>query len=398
MKKIRILGEVLQSGDARSAGRNLQWPLTWIALLCFCLCCALLLRAQMQQGSGTGSSTTNPTMIVDAANGPGTDYTTLQAAWDAASDGEVIGVRGDTAYAGFSANDSSKNVAFLAMTEPSEEPPTIKGSVVISGINDGSVVVLDGFVFKPQEGVVAVDMDMVSTQFINCLFNNKNSDGVPLVYASNSDITLIHCTLIGGSSLVSMDYSEMLVQNSIIWNGDFNYGDPAVYACGQSQVEVEDSIIRGGQFGAFDVDPLLTRDGWLMALSPARSAAEAGWAETDIREQLRSDSAPDMGCDEFTDTTGNGFPDWWELRFFGNIGVASGQAHLDAYLYGTDPLNPDSSGDGIPDIDKIKLGITSQNDDEIVYDNNSMIIEVTGKAAPIVRDEEGNVTSFTKAN
>jgi len=98
-------------------------------------------------------------------------------------------------------------------------------------------------------------------------------------------------------------------------------------------------------------------------------------------------------------------PDAWQLQHFGRIGInpyvqaPSGHGTIwENYIHGTNPLVADGNGSGIPDVDEAKLGVTQQNKDAIVYDNNSMIIGITGKFTPIVRDAEGNITSFTKAN
>jgi len=81
----------------------------------------------------------------------------------------------------------------------------------------------------------------------------------------------------------------------------------------------------------------------------------------------------------------NGLGCWcWQLMHFGRI-LAEWELN-----------NPDVDGEGVPDIDEFKLGINHADDDDIVYDDNSMITEVTGKAAS--RDVDGNVTSFTKGN
>jgi Divergent InlB B-repeat domain len=51
----------------------------------------------------------------------------------------------------------------------------------------------------------------------------------------------------------------------------------------------------------------------------------------------------------WTDSNGNGIPDWWELHYFGNLNQPAlgdydgdGVDNLDEYLEGTDPTNPNS--------------------------------------------------------
>jgi len=88
------------------------------------------------------------------------------------------------------------------------------------------------------------------------------------------------------------------------------------------------------------------------------------------------------------DTNGNGIPDSWEERYYGellddvttqiagNLGITI----LDAYYLGLDPTKDYSS----PTNGAMK---------EIIYDNNSMIIEIG--ANELTRDFEGNVINFT---
>ncbi|RLF63612.1 MAG: hypothetical protein DRN31_02105, partial [Thermoplasmata archaeon] len=56
------------------------------------------------------------------------------------------------------------------------------------------------------------------------------------------------------------------------------------------------------------------------------------------------------------DSDGDGMPDWWEMKYFGNLSqTASGDPDGDGLInykevkYDTDPRNPDTDGDGVED-------------------------------------------------
>ncbi len=87
---------------------------------------------------------------------------------------------------------------------------------------------------------------------------------------------------------------------------------------------------------------------------------------------------------EFIDENSNQIDDRWEIEHFGRV------------LSGDDILNPDVDEDGITDLDEFLLGVPSNHStlktEDIKYDNNSMIIEVS--TSSLLRDSEGNVETF----
>jgi len=56
------------------------------------------------------------------------------------------------------------------------------------------------------------------------------------------------------------------------------------------------------------------------------------------------------------DSDNDGLADWWEMQWFGHLGVdpnadpdGDGLTNLQEYQHGTNPLNPDTDGDGLSD-------------------------------------------------
>jgi len=283
-----------------------------------------------------------PTKIVDAnAIVGGNVYWTLQMAWNAAQDGDVIKVVGGVHPANLSIGNTSKDVLFVGEADVAGNLPTITGSMDIWE-NEDSVVMFDGFVFKAQGSNAAAYVSYATVRFQNCLFDGGDLNSLwswtPLIIANGSDVTLVHCTLFGNDSLVYASETDLFVKNSILWN---RWGTPiSVNTYGVGQIDVEDSIVKGGQYQMSQNDPNLTRQGWLTTDSPARNAAEAGWVAKDVRGQPRK-STPDMGCDEFTDTDGLGLPNWWQVKTFGGMGndpegdpFRCRLSNIDAYLCG----------------------------------------------------------------
>ena len=67
--------------------------------------------------------------------------------------------------------------------------------------------------------------------------------------------------------------------------------------------------------------------------------------------------------DYLADTDGNGLPDWWEMQYFGHLGVAvngdadgDGLSNLQEFLHGTNPNSADTDGDGMIDPLEIEMG------------------------------------------
>ena len=98
------------------------------------------------------------------------------------------------------------------------------------------------------------------------------------------------------------------------------------------------------------------------------SGSESCFSPVDIQNEPRWDAPGrgragvlvDIGADEFVDSDSDGLADSWERDVFGGLS-RNGQGDFDAdglddraeYLYGTDPTESDTDGDGISDGDEI---------------------------------------------
>jgi hypothetical protein len=68
-------------------------------------------------------------------------------------------------------------------------------------------------------------------------------------------------------------------------------------------------------------------------------------------------------ADYLSDSDGNGLPDSWETSYFGHLGVSlsgdpdgDGLNNLQEYLHGSNPKNPDTDSDTMPDGLEVELG------------------------------------------
>ena len=131
--------------------------------------------------------------------------------------------------------------------------------------------------------------------------------------------------------------SDVWVSDSLIY---YNQG-PSVAA----GVAVQYSNVEGGHPGTgnFDAPPLLYEGNYhLTAWSPCRGAGQmAGLGHFDVDGEVRPEGEPfDIGFDHFQDSDGDGLPDIVET------GTGVMVSDLDM---GTDPFNPDTSGNNMSD-------------------------------------------------
>ncbi|MDD5198377.1 MAG: choice-of-anchor Q domain-containing protein [Terrimicrobiaceae bacterium] len=196
-------------------------------------------------------------------------------------------------------------------------------------------------------------------RFVNCIFSDNNNgpgfSGAAAVQIISGNVSFINCTFMRNSGWTNANsisgYGKLRIVNSIIWD-NVNNALPEIQF-NAPDVTVQNSIIYGGQFGATNWDPRLTRSGYLIKGSFAIDhGAASNNAAFDFQGESRpSGLAPDIGADEFRDQDtggGDGLPDWWEIKYFGNLTAqnATGDPDNDRlinkyeYEFEDDPNNP----------------------------------------------------------
>jgi hypothetical protein len=186
----------------------------------------------------------------------------------------------------------------------------------------------------------------VSRTIINCTFsgNTSDGDGGVLYNTNRASTTFINCILWGNCSprgpqidvySGSIDLFYCIVQG----------GEQAIY-----KIEENLPTVNWNE-GNIDANPRPTPDGHLSAASPCIDAGTGtGAPATDVDNEPRPyGSEVDIGSDEFIDLDGNGLPDWWEQKYFGDSNIAEPNAdpdcdwltNLEEYkLYSSDPNKP----------------------------------------------------------
>ncbi len=339
-----------------------------------------------------------PTTRVVAADGSG-DHLTLQEAYDAAADLEIIEVRSGT-YDGLYMG-SEKRIAWLAT--PASPTALVKIKPAQSNwttTQTYSDAVFDGFSIEGHDGTVAY-ISSSRVAFTNCKLTNGNGYYYPgAIYAAgDTTISLYHCTILDnryldegygwGANAIQGDWdTRIAIKNSILWNPDAN-GLPEILSYGS--VVVTSSIIRGGDFGAIDQNPGLAYGGWMNGNSPGLDAGTNLEITLDAQGESRhAGIAPDLGWDEFRDADTDGLPDWLEALGItdpeadfdsdGLSNLAEYQTHLtniqasdtdgdglldgvEVLTHGTNPLSTDTDSDGMADAWEVANGLNALIDD-----------------------------------
>ena len=210
--------------------------------------------------------------------------------------------------------------------------------------------------------------------------NSADSDGGGIFRTNGdswTDTTITNCTIADnsaggeGGSIRSV-YSDFDITNCILWGNN-----PQEISTHSSTVILEYCDIQGGWPGQgnIDVDPMLTYDGHLKAMSPCIDWCPDG-PSIDMDGETRpfpSGGLFDIGPDEFVDSDHDGLPDWWELDHFESTTGANpendddsdGLTNLLEYENGTDPVTWDTDGDGRNDSDELLQRTNPRHPDNV---------------------------------
>ena len=169
--------------------------------------------------SGLFASATTATADTLTVCASGCQYTSINAAIDAASDGDVILLAAETYYEGARINTDGKAITLRGATDKSGNPASILDGAdshhLIECQNDEdastrfeNLVVQNGYVGSDDEGGGdggGMSVDDCSPTLVNChfLYNRANSEGGALhVYVGSGDAhpTLTDCVFIGNEA------------------------------------------------------------------------------------------------------------------------------------------------------------------------------------------------------
>jgi predicted outer membrane repeat protein len=198
-----------------------------------------------------------------------------------------------------------------------------------------------------EDGLLHMDNSLI-TGGVDLRATGGTLVGAGLSLSSSATGHLFACTIAdnGGDGLRVYD-GALNASNCVVWN---NYGG-SVSTQTYSSTAISYSDIDGGWSGTgnIDADPSFYPNFHLRDGSPCINAgapvsvSPGSWADMDIDGESHYLDRCDMGFDEFRDSDGDQLPDIVET----GTGVETDEVNM-----GTDPLNPDSDGDGIQDGDE----------------------------------------------
>jgi len=236
------------------------------------------------------------------------------------------------------------------------------------------------------------------------LYQNTAESNGGGIFNQNSDITLTNCTLTQNSAGVSggaiyNSSSSPVITNSILWGND----PDEIANTGWTSATVLYSLVQDENNR--DANPLFAdaenHDFHIKSDSPCIDSGTGVPASMVIDfegETRQSGPGIDIGADEYVDTDGDTMPDYWEQKY--GLKPLEDDAYgdddedelenIDEYQQYTDPIDPDSDGDGLTDGDEINVHSTdprgSDTDDDGVPDG----WEIDHGYDPTLPDSDGN--------
>jgi len=188
----------------------------------------------------------------------------------------------------------------------------------------------------------------------SCVFVENTAVGSGGAVYAGAPVTVRNCTILGNSGsiggIAAPNGTAALITNSLVW------GNEGAQLSGSALVATYCDI-QGGWTGVGNIDsePLLAADHHLQAGSPCIGTGDPGYStepnEADIDHEPRVVGGRiDVGADEWSDTDGDGMPDWWEWKYGGSAtslepygdSDGDGIVNVDEYVAGTDPGGPPS--------------------------------------------------------
>ena len=246
-------------------------------------------------------------------------------------------------------------------------------------------VVLEGFTlqngYRSSDGaglyILGSYSRNIQPRIIGCVIrNNRAGDEGGGAYIRYAHPVFINCTLAdntattGNGIHLSGTQSDVTLINTLLSNpGQLEISGSGIITSQHSLVRdpaTGNLFLDGVDMGTSD--PGLGFDLGLTAQSIARDAGTGSLhARIDADGEDYSDSAPDIGADEFHDADGDGLPDWIEMQ-----GITEATEDTDGdtlgnlaeyATHGTDPRNGDVDDDGLDDAAEIAAGTNASKAD-----------------------------------
>ena len=166
-----------------------------------------------------------PVIVVDDDGGPGVDFTSLQAAADAAPEGAVLLVR-DGTYAGLTLQAKSLQIAAEMGSAPAvgsiEVRDLLPGQeLLLRGLRSDSALPAGGLVLANNQGFVWVEDCVLGIPTLAAsLFGALPFEGAGVRAVDCAGVALLRCTLYGGYGLAAtpvVGMPALSVEDASVW-------------------------------------------------------------------------------------------------------------------------------------------------------------------------------------
>ena len=198
-------------------------------------------------------------------------------------------------------------------------------------------------------------LENTNCKIINSLFvsNTATIRGGAFYVSPSASLSVVNCT---------MGYNDNDTVKGIYADGSINIKNciirDNIAGSGEKVINFSCALYDLSGFGTNNItaDPLLNGFGCLEANSPCIDAGTAtGAPGVDIIGSIRpAGNGIDIGCEEFSDTDGDGISDYYEFLCGGDVSASGdddsdGLSNLYEYQNGLNALKADTDGDGMND-------------------------------------------------